>query len=160
MSPHAPYPQGRPRRLRRDDFTRNLVRENMVSPHDLIYPVFVQEGRQRRDPVASMPGVDRLSLDLLLPVAAQCVELGIPVMAVFPVIDPSLKTPDGQEAWNARGLVPRVVHELKKEFPQLGLMTDVALDPFTSHGQDGLLDDSGYIVNDTTVAVQIGRAHV
>ena len=158
MSLHAPYPQGRPRRLRRDDFTRNLVRESMVTPHDLIYPVFVQEGRQRRDPVASMPGVERLSLDLLLPVAAQCVELGIPVMALFPVIDPSLKTPDGQEAWNAQGLVPRVVRELKKEFPQLGLMTDVALDPFTSHGQDGLLDDSGYILNDETVAVLVRQA--
>ncbi len=158
MSPLAPYPHGRPRRLRRDDFTRNLVRENALTPHDLIYPVFVHEGRQRREAVASMPGVERLSLDLLLPVAAQCVELGIPALALFPVIDPALKTPDGQEAWNANGLVPRVVRELKKEFPQLGVMTDVALDPFTSHGQDGLLDETGYILNDETVAVLVRQA--
>ena len=158
MSLHAPYPQGRPRRLRRDDFTRNLVRENALTAHDLIYPVFVQDGRQRRDPIASMPGVERLSLDLLLPVAEQCVELGIPVMALFPVIDASLKTPDGREAWNAKGLVPRVVGELKKQFPQLGVMTDVALDPFTSHGQDGLLDETGYILNDQTVEVLVRQA--
>ncbi|MBC7467859.1 MAG: porphobilinogen synthase [Ramlibacter sp.] len=158
MRLHAPYPQGRPRRLRRDDFTRNLVRENMLTAHDLIYPVFVQDGRQRRDAVASMPGVERLSLDLLLPVAEQCVELGIPVMALFPVIDPALKTSDGQEAWNAGGLVPRVVRELKKQFPQLGVMTDVALDPFTSHGQDGLLDETGYILNDETLAVLVRQA--
>ena len=158
MRLHAPYPQGRPRRLRRDDFTRNLVREHALTAHDLIYPVFVHEGRQRRDAVASMPGVERLSLDLLLPVAEQCVALGIPVLALFPVIDPSLKTPDGKEAWNAQGLVPKVVRELKKEFPQLGVMTDVALDPFTSHGQDGLLDDSGYILNDETVAVLVRQA--
>lgn len=158
MSLHAPYPQGRPRRLRRDDFTRNLVRENALTAHDLIYPVFVQEGRQRREQVASMPGVERLSLDLLLPVAEQCVELGIPVMALFPVIDASLKTPDGREAWNEKGLVPRVVGELKKHFPQLGVMTDVALDPFTSHGQDGLLDETGYILNDQTVAVLVRQA--
>jgi porphobilinogen synthase len=132
MSLHAPYPHGRPRRLRRDDFTRNLVREHALTAHDLIYPVFVLDGKQRREPVASMPGVERLSLDLLLPVAQQCVELGIPVMALFPVIDPALKTPDGKEAWNASGLVPRVVRELKQQFPQLGVMTDVALDPFTS----------------------------
>ncbi len=158
MSLHAPYPQGRPRRLRRDEFTRNLVRENALTPSDLIYPVFVLEGQQRREPVASMPGVERLSLDLLLPVAGQCVELGIPVMALFPVIDPSLKTSDGQEAWNPDGLVPRVVRELKKQFPQLGVMTDVALDPFTSHGQDGLLDEAGYILNDETVAVLVRQA--
>jgi porphobilinogen synthase len=158
MSLHAPYPQGRPRRLRRDDFTRNLVREHALTAHDLIYPVFVQDGSKRRDAVASMPGVERLSLDLLLPVAEQCVELGIPVMALFPVIDASLKTPDGREAWNPEGLVPRVVGELKKQFPQLGVMTDVALDPFTSHGQDGLLDETGYILNDETVAVLVRQA--
>ncbi len=158
MTLHAPYPQGRPRRLRRDDFTRNLVREHHLRPHDLIYPVFVQEGEKRRDAVASMPGVERLSLDLLLPVAEDCVKLGIPVMALFPVIDASLKTPDGREAFNASGLVPRVVRELKKRFPQLGVMTDVALDPFTSHGQDGLLDDTGYILNDETVAVLTRQA--
>ena len=149
---------GRPRRLRRDSFTRNLVREHAVTPHDLIYPVFVLDGQSRRESVASMPGVERLSLDLLLPVAQECVELGIPVMALFPVIDPSLKTPDGKEAMNADGLVPRVVRALKQRFPELGVMTDVALDPFTSHGQDGLLDDTGYILNDETVEVLVQQA--
>jgi porphobilinogen synthase len=158
MSLHAPYPLGRPRRLRRDDFTRNLVREHIVTPHDLIYPVFLLDGERRREAVASMPGVERLSLDLLLPVAQQCVELGIPVMALFPVIDPLLKTPDGQEAWNPQGLVPRAVRELKQRFPGLGVMTDVALDPFTSHGQDGLLDETGYILNDETVQVLVRQA--
>jgi len=158
MNAPAPYPANRPRRLRRDEFTRNLVREHALSVNDLIYPVFVLDGQQRREPVASMPGVDRLSLDLLLPVAEECVALGIPVMALFPVIDASLKTPDGAEALNAQGLVPRVVRELKQRFPGLGVMTDVALDPFTSHGQDGLLDDSGYIVNDDTVQVLVQQA--
>ncbi|AEG91385.1 porphobilinogen synthase [Ramlibacter tataouinensis] len=160
MTLHAPYPHGRPRRLRRDDFTRNLVREHTLTPHDLIYPVFVLDGRGRREAVASMPGVERLSLDLLLPVAEDCVALGIPVMALFPVIDASLKTEDGREAWNAEGLVPRVVRELKQRFPQLGVMTDVALDPFTSHGQDGLLDATGYILNDETVQVLTRQALV
>ncbi len=156
----APYPANRPRRLRRDAFSRNLVREHSLSAHDLIYPVFVLEGTGRREAVASMPGVERLSLDLLLPVAEKCVALGIPVMALFPVIDPALKTPDGQEALNRQGLVPRVVRELKKCFPQLGVMTDVALDPYTSHGQDGLLDAAGYILNDPTVAVLVQQALV
>jgi porphobilinogen synthase len=154
----APFPANRPRRLRRDDFTRNLVREHALSVNDLIYPVFVLEGQQRREAVASMPGVERLSLDLLLPVAEQCVALGIPVMALFPVISTHLKTPDGIEATNPEGLVPQVVRELKKRFPELGVMTDVALDPFTSHGQDGLLDDTGYILNDETVAVLTQQA--
>jgi len=154
----APFPAGRPRRLRRDDFTRNLVREHSLSAHDLIYPVFVQEGSQRRDAVPSMPGVDRMSLDLLLPVAEDCVKLGIPVMALFPVIDPKLKTPDGAEAFNPDGLIPRVVAALKDRFPELGVMTDVALDPYTSHGQDGLLDDTGYILNDPTVEVLTRQA--
>jgi porphobilinogen synthase len=158
MTFHASYPHGRPRRLRRDDFTRNLVREHALSPHDLIYPVFVLDGTGQRQPVASMPGVERLSLDLLLPVAQECVDLGIPVMALFPVIDPARKTADGREAWNAQGLVPRVVRELKQRFPELGVMTDVALDPFTSHGQDGLLDDTGYILNDETVEVLVKQA--
>jgi porphobilinogen synthase len=155
----APFPIGRPRRLRRDSFTRNLVRENALSAHDLIYPVFVTDGSQRREAIASMPGVERLSLDLLLPVAEECVKLGIPVMALFPVIDGSLKTPDGREALNPEGLVPRVVRELKKRFPELGVMTDVALDPFTSHGQDGLPDPTtGYILNDETIEVLVGQA--
>ncbi|KQT12497.1 porphobilinogen synthase [Ramlibacter sp. Leaf400] len=157
---HASYPQGRPRRLRRDEFTRNLVRENALTVHDLIYPVFVLEGQKRREPVASMPGVERLSLDLLLPVAEECVKLGIPALALFPVIDPSLKAPDGREACNPEGLVPRVVRGLKERFPTLGVMTDVALDPYTSHGQDGLLDPTGYILNDETVEVLARQALV
>ena len=154
----APFPSGRPRRLRRDAFTRNLVRENTLTAHDLIYPVFVLDGKNRREAVGSMPGVERLSLDLLLPVAEECVQLGIPVMALFPVIDASLKTYDGKEAANPDGLVPRVVRELKKRFPDLGVMTDVALDPFTTHGQDGLPDDDGYILNEETVALLVQQA--
>jgi porphobilinogen synthase len=158
MTPYAAFPAGRPRRLRRDSFTRNLVREHAVSVHDLIYPVFVTDGTHQRQAVASMPGVERLSLDLLLPVAEECQQLGIPVMALFPVIDSSLKTPDGSEAANPDGLVPRVVRELKKRFPELGVMTDVALDPYTSHGQDGLLDETGYILNEETVAMLVRQA--
>ncbi len=153
MTLYASFPAGRPRRLRRDEFTRNLVRENHLSAHDLIYPVFVLDGQRRREAVSSMPGVERLSLDELLPVAEECVSLGIPVMALFPVVDPSLKTPDGKEAANPEGLIPRVVRGLKARFPELGVMTDVALDPYTSHGQDGLLDETGYILNDETVKV-------
>lgn len=158
MTPYAPYPSGRPRRLRRDSFTRNLVREHALSPHDLIYPVFVLDGQNRREAVASMPGVERLSLDLLLPVAEDCVQLGIPVMALFPVIDTTLKAPDGREAYNPDGLVPRIVRGLKQRFPELGVMTDVALDPYTSHGQDGLLDETGYILNDETIDVLVKQA--
>ncbi len=158
MTPFAPFPLGRPRRLRHDSFTRNLVRENALTPNDLIYPVFVTDGRQRREPIGSMPGVERLSLDLLLPVAEECVKLGIPVMALFPVIDPALKTIDGREALNPGGLIPRVVRELKQRFPELGVMTDVALDPYTSHGQDGLLGENGYILNDETVTVLVQQA--
>ena len=158
MTTPTQFPHTRLRRLRRDDFTRRLVRENALSVNDLIYPVFVLDGEKKREAVASMPGVERLSLDLLLPVAEKCVKLGIPVMALFPVIDSSLKTPDGREATNAKGLVPRVVKSLKQHFPDLGVMTDVALDPFTSHGQDGLLDDTGYIMNDPTVKVLVQQA--
>jgi len=158
MTTPTQFPHTRLRRLRRDDFTRRLVRENALSVNDLIYPVFVLDGEKKCEAVASMPGVERLSLDLLLPVAEKCVKLGIPVMALFPVIDASLKTPDGREATNAKGLVPRVVKSLKQHFPELGVMTDVALDPFTSHGQDGLLDDSGYIMNDPTVEVLVQQA--
>ena len=156
--PFAPFPANRPRRLRRDDFTRRLVREHALTANDLIYPVFVLEGKNRHEAVGSMPGVERLSLDLLLPVAEQCVTLGIPVMALFPVISSHLKTPDGIEATNPDGLVPQVVRELKKRFPELGVMTDVALDPFTSHGQDGLLDDTGYILNDVTTDMLVKQA--
>ena len=160
IAPFASFPQGRPRRLRRDAFTRNLVREHALTPHDLIYPVFVLDGAGQREDVRSMPGVARLSVDKLLPVAEECVKLGIPVMALFPVIDPALKTPDGREAWNPEGLVPRCVRELKKHFPDLGVMTDVALDPITSHGQDGVLDDSHYILNDETTALLVKQALV
>jgi porphobilinogen synthase len=161
-TPYAPFPAGRPRRLRRDTFTRNLVRENQLTAHDLIYPVFVVDGKNQRVPIASMPGVERLSLDLLLPVAEECVKLEIPVLALFPVIDQSLKTYEGKEALNPEGLVPTVVRALKKEFPSLGVMTDVALDPFTSHGQDGLPDtqpgNEGYILNDETVEILVQQA--
>ena len=159
---HTPpaFPSSRPRRLRRDEFTRALVRENHVHASDLILPVFVLAGRAQSHPIDSMPGVSRLSLDRLLPVAEECVRLGIPVLALFPVIDAALKHEDGREALNPEGLVPTVVRALKKEFPTLGVLTDVALDPFTSHGQDGLLDASGYIVNDSTVEVLTQQALV
>jgi len=154
------FPSARMRRMRRDDFSRRLMRENALTVDDLIYPVFVLDGSQRREAVASMPGVERLSIDQLLPVADECVRLGIPVMALFPVIDGSLKSPDGREATNAEGLVPRAVRELKQRFPELGVMTDVALDPFTTHGQDGLIDASGYVLNDETIDVLVRQALV
>ncbi|HNJ82131.1 MAG TPA: porphobilinogen synthase, partial [Piscinibacter sp.] len=160
MQTPPPYPASRPRRLRRDAFTRDLVREHRLHASDLILPVFVLAGQNQVQDVGSMPGVQRLSLDRLLPVAEDCVKLGIPVMALFPVIDQKLKFEDGREALNPEGLVPTVVRELKKRFPELGVMTDVALDPFTSHGQDGLLDDRGYILNDETVAVLTQQALV
>ena len=147
------YPAMRMRRMRRDEFSRRLMRENRLTPDDLIYPVFVLDGPNRREEVASMPGVQRLSVDLLLPVAERCLASGIPVMALFPVIDKTLKSADGREAVNPDGLVPRAVRELKRRFPELGLLTDVALDPFTTHGQDGLIDDTGYVLNDETIAV-------
>jgi len=149
----APFPAGRPRRLRRDAATRALVREHRLAAEDLILPVFLLDGVNQVQAVASMPGVQRRSIDQLFAVAEDCVRLGVPVMALFPVIEPGLKTPDGREATNPGGLVPRSVRALKERFPQLGILTDVALDPFTSHGQDGLLDASGYILNDETVAV-------
>jgi porphobilinogen synthase len=155
-----PFPASRPRRLRRDEFTRALVRENQVLVSDLILPVFVLAGKNKIQNIDSMPGVQRLSLDQLLPVADECVRLGIPVMALFPVIDPKLKTEDGAEAMNPQGLVPKVVRELKKRFPELGLLTDVALDPFTTHGQDGVRDENGYILNDETVKVLTQQALV
>jgi porphobilinogen synthase len=151
MRTPPPFPASRPRRLRRDEFTRELVREHRLHPSDLIFPVFVLDGTGQVQDVSSMPGVQRLSIDRLLPLAEECVALGVRVMALFPVIEPALKTPDGREATNPEGLVPRAVRALKDRFPQLGVLTDVALDPFTSHGQDGLLDATGYILNDETV---------
>jgi len=155
-----PYPASRPRRLRRDAFTRALVREHRLAAEDLILPVFLLDGTKQAQDVPSMPGVQRRSVDLLFGTAEECVALGIPVMALFPVIDAALKAPDGREATNPDGLVPSAVRELKKRFPGLGILTDVALDPYTSHGQDGLLDDSGYIVNDSTVTVLTQQALV
>jgi len=152
------FPAHRPRRMRRDDWSRRLMQENQLSASDLIYPVFLLEGTNQSQAVASMPGVNRVSLDLLFSVAEECVSLGIPVLAIFPVIDASLKTPDGKEAFNPNGLVPNAVRELKKRFPNLGIMTDVALDPYTSHGQDGVLDDQGRILNDETVAILVQQA--
>ena len=141
------------RRLRHDDFSRRLVRENRLTTDDLIYPVFVIEGRNVAQPVASMPGIERLTLDRLLPVAEDCLKLRIPVMALFPAIEPTLKTADGREAANPDGLIPRIARALKQRFPELGVMTDVALDPYTSHGQDGVIDSAGYILNDETIAI-------
>jgi len=158
--PLPAYPASRPRRLRRDAFAREMVREHRLHPSDLILPVFVQDGRDQVQDVPSMPGVQRLSIDRLMPLAEHCVSLGVPVLALFPVIDPKLKTPDGREATNPDGLVPRTVRALKDRFPQLGVLCDVALDPFTSHGQDGLLDESGYILNDVTVDVLTKQALV
>jgi porphobilinogen synthase len=160
LPPLPAFPASRPRRLRRDAFTRELVREHRLHASDLILPVFVQDGHDRVQDVPSMPGVQRLSIDRLMGLAEQCVQLGVPVIALFPVIDASLKTPDGREATNPDGLVPRTVRALKDRFPQLGVLCDVALDPFTSHGQDGLLDETGYILNDATVAVLTQQALV
>jgi porphobilinogen synthase len=154
------FPAIRMRRMRRDDFSRRLMRESVLGVDDLIYPVFILDGARRREAVASMPGIERLSIDELLPVAEECVRLGIPVMALFPVIDNALKSTDGREAVNAEGLVPRAVRTLKRQFPQLGLLTDVALDPFTTHGQDGLIDDEGYVLNDETIEVLVRQALV
>lgn len=145
------YPLSRPRRLRRDDFSRRLVRENQLSTDDLIYPVFVLEGTQQREPIASMPGIERLSIDLLLEEAAEIVELGIPAIALFPVTPLDRKSLDAAEAWNPDGLAQRATRALKERFPELGIITDVALDPFTTHGQDGIIDDNGYVQNDITI---------
>ncbi|NBT00920.1 MAG: porphobilinogen synthase [Betaproteobacteria bacterium] len=152
------YPAYRPRRMRRDDWSRRLVQENHLRVDDLIYPVFLLPGSNQTQAVNSMPGIERMSLDRLFYVAEECVALGIPVMALFPVIDLSLKTNDGAEAFNPKGLVPSAVIELKKRFPTLGIMTDIALDPYTSHGQDGVLDDQHRILNDETVAILIKQA--
>jgi porphobilinogen synthase len=153
MQTSGRFPAVRMRRMRRDDFSRRLMREHVLTANDLLYPVFVMEGSGRTQPIPSMPGQCRYTLDKLLPVAEECLRLRVPVMALFPAIDPSLKTPDGSEAANPDGLIPRVVKALKARFPELGVMTDVALDPYTSHGQDGVLDDSGYIINDETLGM-------
>lgn len=152
------FPAHRPRRMRRDDWSRRLMQENHLSASDLIYPIFLLEGANQSEAVTSMPGVSRVSLDLLFGVAEECIALGIPVMALFPVIDASLKTADGKEAFNPNGLIPTAVRELKKRFPNLGIMTDVALDPYTSHGQDGILDEQGRILNDETTAILVQQS--
>ena len=152
------FPGTRMRRMRRDDFSRRLMRESVLTPDDFIYPVFVLEGEGRVEKVSSMPGVERQSLDVLLKTAERAVKLGIPALALFPVIDASLKSLGAEEAHNANGLVPRVIRALKREFPNLGVITDVALDPYTSHGQDGLIDETGYVLNDETLEVLARQA--
>ena len=152
------FPNHRPRRLRRDEFSRNLVRENQLSVNDLIYPCFVLEGKNQREAVASMPGVERMSIDLLLEEAKVIHQLGIPAMALFPVTPDDVKSLDAKEAYNPEGLAQRAVRAIKTAFPDLGVITDVALDPFTTHGQDGLIDDTGYIINDETVEVLVKQA--
>jgi porphobilinogen synthase len=146
------------RRMRRDDFSRRLMRENILTANDFIYPMFVLEGNKQQQPVPSMPGIERVSIDLLLREAEQCLQLGIPAIALFPVVPGEKKSDDAAEAYNPDGLAQRAVRALKEAFPELGVMTDVALDPFTSHGQDGLIDDSGYVLNDETVEVLVKQA--
>ena len=158
MNVYGSFPAVRMRRMRRDEFSRRLMRECVLTADDLIYPVFLLEGTRRVEKVASMPGIERMTIDRLLPVAEKCLALRIPVLALFPVIDQRLKTLDGREAFNPKGLVPRAVAQLKKRFPELGVMTDVALDPYTSHGQDGVVDKTGYIVNDVTLEVLVKQA--
>ena len=148
----------RPRRMRKDEFSRRLMREHHLRADDLIYPVFVMEGHQKEEAIPSMPGIKRQSADLILETAKECFELGIPAIALFPVIDANLKTENAKEAYNSEGLIPRVVALLKQHVPDLGVITDVALDPYTSHGQDGLIDASGYVLNDETVEVLIKQA--
>jgi len=158
MNSSGRYPSTRLRRMRRDEFSRRLMREHQLTTDDLIYPVFVLEGSGISEPVASMPGVFRHSPDRLLDVAREAVRLGVPALALFPVIDPSLKTQLAEEAYNPDGLVPRVVQALKRELPELGVITDIALDPYTSHGQDGLIDETGYVLNDETLEVLARQA--
>jgi len=152
------YPYARPRRMRKDEFSRRLMRENVLTTNDLIYPVFVLDGENRTEEVASMPGVKRQSIDVLLKTAAECVQLGIPAIALFPVVDSQYKSLDAAEAFNPNGLVQRTVAALKAAYPELGVITDVALDPYTTHGQDGLIDDSGYVLNDETIEVLVKQA--
>jgi len=152
------YPYSRPRRMRKDEFSRRLMRENVLTANDLIYPVFVLDGENRTEEVASMLGVKRQSIDILLTTAAECVQLGIPAIALFPVVDAKFKSLDGAEAYNPKGLVQRAVTALKKAQPTLGVITDVALDPYTTHGQDGLVDAVGYVLNDDTIEVLVKQA--
>jgi porphobilinogen synthase len=152
------YPYSRPRRMRKDDFSRRLMREHVLTSNDLIYPVFVLDGENRTENVASMPGVMRQSIDVLLNTAAECVALGIPMLALFPVVDSQFKSLDAAEAYNENGLVQRAVKALKAAHPALGIMTDVALDPYTTHGQDGLIDDTDYVLNDDTIEVLVLQA--
>ena len=152
------FPRRRPRRMRRDAFSRNLMREHQLTAQDLIYPMFVLEGKGQRQSISSMPGIERHSIDLLIKEAEQCLNLGIPAVALFPVTPLEAKSLDAREAFNANGLAQRAVRELKKHLPELGVITDVALDPFTTHGQDGLIDAHGYVVNDETVAVLVKQA--
>lgn len=158
MNTQGKFPSLRMRRMRRDDFSRRLMRENRLTTDDLIYPVFVLEGNNRTEAVASMPGVERVSLDRLLPVAERALKLGVPALALFPVVGADKKSLDAREAWNPDGLAPTVVARLKKEFPELGIITDVALDPYTSHGQDGLIDENGYVLNDETLEALTNQA--
>jgi porphobilinogen synthase len=148
----------RPRRMRKDEFSRRLMREHVLTTNDLIYPVFVLDGENRTEDVASMPGVKRQSIDVLLKTVGECVKLGIPAIALFPVVEQQYKSLDAAEAFNDKGLVPRTIKALKKAYPELGVITDVALDPYTTHGQDGLIDDTGYVLNDETVAVLVKQA--
>jgi len=152
------FPGARLRRMRRDDFSRRLMRESVLTVNDLIYPVFVLDGHDRLETVSSMPGVERQSIDRLLRTAERAVTLGVPALALFPVIDAPLKSLDAAESYNPDGLVPRTLRALKQAFPELGVITDVALDPYTSHGQDGLIDDAGYVLNDETIDVLVRQA--
>ncbi|MES2353752.1 MAG: porphobilinogen synthase [Pseudomonadota bacterium] len=158
MNIFGKYPQRRMRRMRRDEFSRRLMAESQLSASDLIYPVFLVDGENRIEPVCSLPGVHRQSLDRLFEEAERCISLGIPAVALFPVIPQHLKTSEAEEAYNPEGLVPIALRALKARFPTLGLITDIALDPYTSHGQDGLIDDAGYVLNDVTVATLIKQA--
>ncbi len=160
MNIYGQFPAVRMRRMRRDEFSRRLMREHVLSADDLIYPVFIIDGKSRTEKVASMPGVERLTIDRLLGVAERCVKARIPVLALFPAVEQRLKSLDGKEAFNPKGLVPRAVAALKKRFPELGVMTDVALDPYTSHGQDGVVDRTGYIINDVTLDALVKQALV
>ncbi len=157
-SSRSPFPATRMRRMRRDEFSRRLMRETILTPADLIYPVFVLEGSGEREAVDSMPGVERMSIDLLVEEAKQVHRLGVPMMALFPVTPMSVKTEDAREAFNPEGLAQRAVRALKEAVPELGVMTDVALDPFTTHGQDGLIDETGYVLNDETKGVLVKQA--